>query len=162
MFLRLTPVVAGGRAVAALAVTCASMSGHAGAGHAHADVSRAALAFLVLLAFAWTSNRRLTLLLGAIIGQLIVHGSLHFADLRMLGLHIGAALLAGALTWHFEGVWNACVHALLPLFQVVFLPSPQVPAHAKSSLRTVWHNPFHAALDVGATPRRGPPVLAEF
>ena len=160
MFLRLTPVVAAGRAVAALAVTFASMSGHASAGHAHADVSRAALGFLVLLAFAWTSNRRSTLLLGALLGQLLVHGSLHFADARMLGLHIGAALLAGALTWHFEGVWNASAQALLPLLRAALVSPFTVPTAARSSLRTVWANPFDIAREVGTTPRRGPPVLA--
>lgn len=160
MFLRLNPVVAGGRAVAAVAVTCASMSGHASAGHAHADVSRAALGFLVLLATSWMTERRSTLLFGALVGQLLVHGSVHFADARMLGLHIGAALLAGALSWHFEGVWNASVQALLPLLRAAFVSPFTVPPAVRSSLRTVWVNPFDSAREVGTTPRRGPPVLA--
>lgn len=158
MFLRLTPVVAGGRAVAALAVTCASMSGHANAGHAHGDVARAALGFLVLLATSWMTERRSTLLLGALVGQLLVHGSLHFADARMLGLHIGAAILAGALTWHFEGVWNAATHALLPLFRAVF--GAAIPAFGEVAVRVHWRNPFTSPVHISTSSRRGPPVFA--
>lgn len=160
MFLRLTPIVAAGRALAAFAVTTASMSGHASVGHMHADFSRAALGFLILLAFAWGSNRRSTLLLGAILAQLVVHGSTNFTNAHMLALHIGAALLAGALTWHFEALWVACTHALAPLLQLPRTLGIDTPALPRQRHRTVWRNRLHAARFVSSLPGRGPPVFA--
>lgn len=160
MFLSLTPIVAGGRAIAALAITVASMSGHVSVGHVHADVSRAALGFLVLLAVAWGSSRRTVLIAGALLEQAIIHGTVHGLDAKMLAFHAASALVAGALTWHFEALWNASAHALAPLLS---LPSKsRVPAvrPARQPHRNVWRNPFRAALLTYSSPRRGPPVFA--
>jgi hypothetical protein len=160
VFLALTPVVAAGRAVFALAVTALSMSGHAAIGHTHLDVSRFALASILLLAFSWRTSDTRVLLAASVAAQCLVHGSSPMADLAMLSLHAAGAFLAFALISRFEVLWDACVAALRPLL------SPSVPLHLSSAPRlgsahrTVWHNPFHGTARARLTLRRGPPVLA--
>lgn len=162
MFLPLTPVVAAVRAVAALAVTTASMSGHSNLAHSHVVVSRAALAFLAVLACSWLSDRRSTFLLGATVAQLLIHGSLQFDQPGMLVFHVSSALVASGVAWHFEELWLASMHALQPLLQTLRIAPPAIPVSLAGLLCIPWRNPLRTLVRIHSLSRRGPPALALF
>lgn len=159
MFLRLSSVVAMGRALCALAVVAASMTGHAATGHHHLDVSRAALAFLMLLAAAWSTNNPRTLLIAALAAQLIVHGAAPMQGTTMVLVHGCGALAALVITARFELLWSACSAALVPLLRVTrALVLPVVPGCATAQPRTGEHR-FVAFVYATTAPRRGPPAF---
>lgn len=157
MFLALTPVVAAGRALFALAVAALSMSGHAAIGHVHFDMSRFVLAFILLLASSWHTSDARALLVSSVVAQCVVHGGVPVADLAMLSLHTAGAFVAFALVSRFEALWDACISALDPLLSPsLLLHLPSTP-QSSSVHRTVWHNPFHVNGRTRLSPRRGPP-----
>lgn len=159
MFLALTPVVAAGRGLFALAVVVLSMSGHATVGHMHLDVSRSALAFVLLLAVAWRTNDARTLLLASAVAQCMVHGGIPVSSPAMFCLHLAGTFAAFALISRFEALWGACVSMLRPLLSPATLYHPSVP-QSRPVHCTVWHNPFQATHPARFTLRRGPPALA--
>jgi len=119
MFLRLPAVAAVGRALGALVCVLASMSGHAAMGHHHADVPRAAIAFLLLLAASWRTHDVRWLLLAGQMSQVVVHGGFAVDALPMLAMHTLSGVAAALLVWRLEVVWWVCTTLLDPLRRAV-------------------------------------------
>lgn len=161
MFLRLPAVIAGGRALGALAFVLASMSGHAAMGHHHLDVPRAAFAFLLLLAASWRTNDVRWLLVAGQLSQVVVHGGVAASTWPMLLMHTSLGGAAALLVWRFESVWAACSSLLAPLLRAfavaatsLRVPRRLLPALPRGSAPTFLDR-FTASLC-----GRGPPVLA--
>ena len=158
MFLSLAPLTAWARALGAMASVSASMAGHAMVGHAHADISRAALAFVLLLGTVWRTDDYRRMLLGSVLAQLLVHGGVP-AQSHMLALHVGAAICAVLLTRHLESAWSVCVALLAPLRRALDLTlSP--PLSLPKLVVRASHPHLHLRLVAFTAPGRGPPVLA--
>ena len=158
MFLALPPVIAAGRAIFAFAVVVLSMSGHASAGHQHVDLSRVALAFLLLLAAAWRTNDARLLLAASVAAQCLVHGGLPIGNLSMFSMHASGAALAFFLIWQFELLWAVCLEMLRPLCQPIQVPPPSTAS--ATTHHTAWRNPFRSHVRFLIAPVRGPPVFA--
>lgn len=161
MFLRLPAVIAGGRALGALACVVASMSGHAALGHHHVDVPRAAFAFLFLLAASWRTHDVRWLLLAGQLSQAVVHGGAAAASLPMIVMHSLFGLAAALLVWRFEVLWAAGIALLSPLRRALALSTGTLPRPANRP-RMLLHVPVTALLHRAAecSSGRAPPVPA--
>ena len=160
MFLRLTPAIATGRAVAVLAVTAVTMSGHGIMSQGHADVVRGAIAYLLMLAVAWRTNNPLQLFAGALLGQAVVHGETAVAADNMTLMHAAGAVVAMALCWKFELVWSHVVAALQPLHSVIIRPTAAAVPALAPPVPLGFAGVLLSLLRVHSTPLRGPPVVA--
>lgn len=161
MFLRLPTVIAGGRALGALACVLASMSGHAAMGHHHLDVPRAAFAFLLLLAASWRTHDVRWLLLAAQASQVVVHGGLTVATPRMLLMHWLFGLLSALLVWRLELVWVACGALVEPLRRAVAVATSKLPSPG-DAVRSIpaFHVPSLLQLPLRCIAGRAPPIPA--
>lgn len=159
MFLRLTPIAAIGRASGALGIVVGSMAGHVAAGHHHVDLSRAAMAFVVMLGAVWSTDDQRRLLGYAALAQLLVHGGLPMQPL-MLTVHLVGALVALHISRAMETAWRMREHLSAPLRSVLFvgpacppaLVRPVCNASAPILLRHQYRN---VVLQL-----RGPPIPA--